>query len=202
MKKICVFLDNGHGSNTPGKCSPNGLFKEYKWARDIVKRLHIKLSDMGIKTYIVTPEEQDVALSVRVNRINKKYAELKKDYECILISIHNNAAGNDKHWHNASGWSVFVSKNASTKSKELAKLLYEECEKRNLKGNRWVPPCKYWEANYTILAKTNCPAVLTENLFQDNKTDYNFLRRVDGNESIISLHVDGILKYIKYLEEL
>ena len=202
MKKICVFLDNGHGSNTPGKCSPNGLFKEYKWARDIVKRLHIKLSDMGIKTYIVTPEEQDVALSVRVNRINKKYAELKKDYECILISIHNNAAGNDKHWHNASGWSVFVSKNASTKSKELAKCLYEECEKRNLKGNRWVPACKYWEANYTILAKTNCPAVLTENMFQDNKTDYNFLRRVDGNESIISLHIDGILKYMKYLEEL
>lgn len=203
MKKLCVFLDNGHGSNTSGKCSPNGLFREYKWARDIVKRLHVKLNNMGIMTFNVTPEEQDVALSVRVNRINKKYAELKKEgYECILISVHNNAAGNDKKWHTACGWSVYVSKNSSAKSKELAKLLYEQCEARNLKGNRWTPPGKYWEANYTILAKTNCPAVLTENMFMDNKTDYNFLNRMDGCQTIIDLHVDGIMKYKEYLENL
>ena len=80
--------------------------------------------------------------------------------------------------------------------------MYEQCEARNLKGNRWTPPGKYWEANYTILAKTNCPAVLTENMFMDNKTDYNFLNRMDGSQAIIDLHVDGIMKYKEYLEKL
>jgi N-acetylmuramoyl-L-alanine amidase len=197
MKKICVFLDNGHGVNTPGKCSPNGLFREYKWTRDIVKQLRVKLNNIDIMTYTVTPEETDISLTTRVNRVNKKYAELKaKGYECVLISVHNNAAGGDGKWHDANGWSVFVSKNSSSKSKKFAAMLYEECEKFNLKGNRWVPACKYWEANYTILAKTNCPAVLTENMFQDNKNDYNLLNKQEFNEKIVDLHVNGILKYI------
>jgi N-acetylmuramoyl-L-alanine amidase len=35
-----ILLDNGHGVNTPGKCSPKKAdgtrFKEYKFARTIV----------------------------------------------------------------------------------------------------------------------------------------------------------------------
>ena len=38
-----ILIDNGHGINTPGKCSPDGKFREYKYAREIaievVKRL-------------------------------------------------------------------------------------------------------------------------------------------------------------------
>jgi hypothetical protein len=29
MKKLCVFLDNGHGSNPPGKYSPDKSILEY-----------------------------------------------------------------------------------------------------------------------------------------------------------------------------
>ena len=30
-----VLIDNGHGSNTPGKCSPDGRLKEYAYTREI-----------------------------------------------------------------------------------------------------------------------------------------------------------------------
>ena len=30
---LTVILDNGHGANTPGKCSPDKSLLEYKWAR-------------------------------------------------------------------------------------------------------------------------------------------------------------------------
>jgi hypothetical protein len=30
-----ILTDNGHGSNTPGKCSPDVRFKEYKYTREI-----------------------------------------------------------------------------------------------------------------------------------------------------------------------
>ena len=30
-----ILIDNGHGENTPGKSSTDGLFREYKYAREI-----------------------------------------------------------------------------------------------------------------------------------------------------------------------
>jgi len=196
--KVCVFLDNGHGCNTKGKCSPDKSILEYKWCREIVCYIHNELMKLGIQTFIVTPEQGDTSLNERVRRINKKYTELKKQgYTCFLISVHINAAGNDGKWHDASGWTGWVSKNSSKASKRLAQCLYNEAEKNGLKGNRWVPDCKYWEANYKILHDTNCPAVLTENMFQDNKEDVKFLLSERGKELIVSTHIQGILKYIK-----
>jgi N-acetylmuramoyl-L-alanine amidase len=198
MKKVCVFLDNGHGNNTKGKCSPDKSLLEYKWCREIVVMLHNALIKLGINTFIVTPEVSDITLNERVRRINKKYTEMKKQgYTCFLISVHNNAAGADNKWHDASGWTGWVSKNSSKSSKRLAQCLYNEAEKNGLKGNRWVPQCKYWEANYKILHDTNCPAVLTENMFQDNKEDVKFLLSERGKELIVATHIQGILKYIQ-----
>lgn len=197
MKKVCVFLDNGHGNNTKGKCSPDKSLLEYKWCREIVVMLHNALIKLGINTFIVTPEVSDITLNERVRRINKKYTEMKKQgYTCFVISVHNNAAGADNKWHDASGWTVWVSKNSSKSSKRLAQCLYNEAEKNGLKGNRWVPQYKYWEANYKILHDTNCPAVLTENMFQDNKEDVKFLLSERGKELIVATHIQGILKYI------
>ena len=197
MKKLCVLLDNGHGSNTKGKCSPDKRILEYKWCREIANMIYNELNKLGIAVFNITPEFTDVSLTERVNRANKHYKTMKnKGYHCILISIHINAAGSDGKWHDARGWTGWISKKASKNSKRLAQLLYAEADKQGLKGNRWVPECKYWEANYTITTKTNCPAVLTENMFQDNKEDVNFLMSKEGKEKIVKLHIDGILKYM------
>ena len=40
------------------------------------------------------------------------------------------------------------------------------------------------------------PAVLTENLFMDNHTDCNFLLSKEGQQSLVDLHVDGIISYL------
>jgi N-acetylmuramoyl-L-alanine amidase len=119
-----------------------------------------------------------------------------KGYTCCLISIHINASGSDNKWHNASGWTVWISKNASNNSKNLAQIIYKEALKEGLKGNRWVPNENYWVQNYTILYKSNCPAILTENLFQDNLSDMYYLLSEDGKETITRIHINGIRKYI------
>ena len=33
--KTVVLVDNGHGKETPGKRSPDGSFREYRWAREV-----------------------------------------------------------------------------------------------------------------------------------------------------------------------
>ena len=193
MKKI--LIDNGHGVNTLGKCSPDRSFLEYKYCREIAREVVARLVKLGYDAILVTPEETDISLSARVKRINSWCNKLGAS-NCLSISIHNNAAGGDGKWKTATGWSVYVSKNASSNSKKLARLLYEEAEKRGLKGNRSVPAEKYWVQSLAMCRDTKCPAVLTENMFMDNKQDKEFLLSKEGREKIIDLHVQGIIKYI------
>ena len=197
MKKLCILLDNGHGSNTKGKCSPDKSILEYAWCRDVVSIMYNELTKLNILVKIITPELTDISLSERVRRINKYYADMKAlGYQCLLISVHINAADSDDKWHDATGWTVWVSQNASKNSKRFAQISYNNADKAGLKGNRWVPECKYWEANYKILRDSNCPAVLTENLFQDNKEDVKILLSPEGKAKIVKLHIESILQYI------
>ena len=191
---IYVILDNGHGYDTPGKCSPDKRLYEWSWNRDIVRRISAKLNELNIPNEILVTEDFDVSLNERVNRANKMSLMAKKQgLESILISIHINAAGNGG-WKSANGWSVWVSNNSSVKSREFAQILYAEAEELGLKGNRSTPKERYWTANFYILKNTNCPAVLTENMFQDNKDDVEFLLSEEGKNKITELHIEAIKK--------
>ena len=115
----------------------------------------------------------------------------------MLVSVHLNAAGADGKWHNARGFSSHVARNASANSKRLAKLLWDEAIENGLKGNRFVPTQGYHIHNLAICRDTNCPAVLTENLFMDNEEDAEVLLSLKGKNDIIRSHVDAIIKYIE-----
>ena len=190
---MLVLLDNGHGIDTPGKCSPDKRLKEYAYTREIVKEIYSQLTKEGIEAYILVPEEKDISLSERVKRANKKYIE---NNQAILISVHCNAAGADGNWHSAKGWSVFVAQNASKNSKKLADCLAEKAEAQNIKVSYQLPGQSYWVQSLAMCRDTKCPAVLTENLFQDNQEDVNFLLSDEGKQAIVRLHVEGIKKYI------
>lgn len=196
-----ILIDNGHGANTPGKCSPDGRLREYAWSRECAKRLVAALEKKGYDAELITPEASDVKLQTRVSRVNN-ICKAVGARNCLLVSIHNNAGGGDGKWHDACGWSVFVSKNASENSKKLARMLTAEAMKRELMGNRSVPIQKYWTWSWTdkdiyILEKSACPAVLTENMFQDHKGDVDYLLSEEGMTELVDLHVDGITKYVE-----
>ena len=190
-----ILIDNGHGYNTPGKCSPDGRLREYKYTREVAAVVVSKLKALGYDAELVTPETYDVSLNTRVRRINEICRKVGAK-NVLVVSIHNNAAKGDGKWHDATGWSGWVAPNASTNSKRLAQALYAEAERRSLKGNRSVPPCKDWVGNFAIIRDTLCPAVLTENLFQDNREDVNFLLSDKGREAIAQLHIKGVINYI------
>lgn len=199
MKNLVVIIDNGHGKNTPGKCAPDKSLFEWEWTREIAAMLCTRLYGINtIQTVILVPEEQDVSLKERVRRVNTIVHDAKiAGKEVLLISIHINAAGCGGNWKTASGWSVWVSNNASDKSKQFAQIAYSEALSLHLKGNRVVPKEQYWSSNFYILKNTLCPAVLTENMFMDNKDDVQFLNSEKGKQTIVQLHYNAILKYIE-----
>ena len=193
-----VLIDNGHGEDTLGKCSPDKRLREYAYCREIARRVSRQLSLHGIDAILITPEEKDVALRERVRRVNSWARKLGKE-NVLMVSIHNNAAGSDGKWHTATGFSVFISKNASDKSKRLARIFTENAAAMGLGGNRSVPKEKYWVRSLAMTRDTICPAVLTENLFQDNKEDVAFLMSEEGMRAVTELHVKSIKDYIKSL---
>ena len=193
-KDYIILLDNGHGVNTPGKQSPDGLLKEYAYTREIVKRIFNSLKELGYEPYILVPETDDVSLSMRVKRANNIYNASNK--KAILISVHCNAAGADGKWHSAKGWSVFVAQNASANSKKLADCLKKAADDEKLKVRLQHSNKSYWVQSLAVCRDTNCPAVLTENMFQDNKEDVEFLLSEDGKKKITELHVNGIINYL------
>ncbi len=197
-----ILIDAGHGFDTPGKQSPDGLLKEYAWARDIAKRLEAKLKQLGFDAQRITPEENDVKIATRVSRINAICNSVGAN-NVLLISIHNNAAGHGT-WGTGKGFSVFVSKNASANSKKCAAMFTDEAIAHKVMGNRSIPVGKYWTWSWTksdigILKNSACPAVLTENMFMDNKEDCSFLLSEAGKQTIVDLHVAAIQKYVKSL---
>ena len=191
-------MDAGHGKDTPGKCAPDKSLYEWQWTREIVAMLCERLYGLeNVQTVILVPEEIDVPLKERVRRVNTIYHDAKiEGKECLLISVHINAAGHGT-WKNASGWSCWVSNNASGKSKQFAQISYREAVSLGLQGNRVAPKENYWCSNFYILKNTTCPAVLTENMFQDNKDDVAFLKSEEGKEKIVELHFNAIKKYLE-----
>lgn len=196
MKKI--LIDNGHGSNTPGKRSPDGLFREYAYTREIAAEVAYKLRREGYDAELLVPELYDVKILERVHRVNVK-CQTYGASSVLLVSIHCNAAGNGKEWMNARGWEAWTSP-GQTEGDKLAECLYEAAMEVFEPG---TPIRSDWgdgdwdkENHFTILSKTLCPAVLTENFFQDNKEDVDFLFSEEGREAIIRCHVEGIKRYI------
>lgn len=194
MENFKVILDAGHGKDTAGKRSPDGRLLEYAYAREIAVRLERELKARGYDAQRIVPEENDISLKERCERANRIYAATGK--KAILVSIHCNAAGADGKWHDARGWSAYVSRNASKKSKELACRLIDAAETQGLKVRRYSQDEPYWTQNLAICRDTNCPAVLTENLFQDNREDVDYLLSEKGKQTIVELHVQGIMAYL------
>ena len=197
---MVILADPGHGIDTLGKRSPDGRLREYKYAREIAAEVVKRLKTMDYNAQLLVTEENDISLGTRCKRVN----DICKHFgtsNVLLVSIHLNAKGIGSAWMDARGWQACVSLNSSAKSKQLASFLFDAAQAQGLKMRSPKAGQKWWAQNLAICRDTNCPAVLTENLFQDNKQDVEFLLSDKGREAIINLHVNGIINYIKSLEK-
>ena len=192
-----ILLDNGHGVETRGKRSPDGVLREYAYNREIARAIHQHLQLRGIDSELVVSEEADISLYERCRRIN--VAAMRNGIaDTALISIHVNAAGKGDQWINATGWCAYTFPGDS-RSDKLATCLYKSA-KRYLPGKRlrtdYSDGDPDFEAPFYILKHTYCSAVLTENMFMDALPDYRFLLSEEGKRAIVNLHVDGIQNWI------
>lgn len=196
MRKLYVLIDNGHGIDTWGKRSPDEAIREYLYTRNLATAIYTELLKYEyIQPILITPELQDIPLSTRVKRINS-YCSKYGAKNCIMISLHLNAAGNGQ-WTTATGWECYTTPKDNN-SDRLATYLYFYASSI-LKGQKiradYTDGDPDKEANFYIIKGANCPAVLTESFFMDSKKDYEYLLSEEGFNNIVDVHVKAILKW-------
>lgn len=190
---MIVIIDNGHGVDTVGKCSPvwsdGSRLYEYEFNRDETARIAYHCKMNGIRFIILVPEMRDISLEERVRRANAIYDSIAE--ECFLLSIHANAGM-------GTGFEVWTSK-GKTKSDEYASIFMEEAE-RELKEFKmrkdYTDGDSDKEEQFYILRHTKCPAIITENLFMDTERDCRFLMSEEGRERIAEFHFRAIKRIV------
>ena len=193
-----IILSPAHAQDTPGKQSPDGVFKEYEFSRKILSQVMINLKDKRIPCEYLAPENEPSISSIYYNRVlptNKIWAETKGN--CIYFALHTNAAGNGKNWLEARGVCAFTSR-GQTKSDEYAELLYKDLKKEfsDLTPKN-QPEWYFWrglrEENFIELM-SNPPCILLEWLFQDSKEDIVLLENEEINNRLIKIITDFLIK--------
>ena len=189
---ICVLVESGHGKIlnnvylTSGKQSPewaDGLkiYEGYSCgllANDLVS----SLQKNDIDAFLLNSEAYDYTNLVRAERVN---SWMKVDPRIIFISLHHNAQPTDKADYTdkygikgylkggATGIEIFTSV-GQTKSDLIATYIYTELshEFTDVKFRcDWSDKDADKEANFTVLAASQSPAVLIELLFMTTYSD-------------------------------
>ena len=150
-----ILIDNGHGSNTPGKCSPDRRYYEWSYTRQIAAAIVRQLKYAGYDADLLVPEDYDVSLRTRVERANTWCRQLGKRNVC-LVSIHTNAAGNGRQWRSARGWTCYTSR-GQTAGDHLATCLYEAAS-LHLPGHKirkdYSDGDPDWQSDFSLLTTT------------------------------------------------
>lgn len=191
MSHYTWILDAGHGGLTkdgryttaPGKMHTfeDGLvFYEGVNNRAIVNKLVALMSRDGYNVALVHDEIEDTPLTTRVLRADALYA---KNKACIYLSVHSDAMPDGSHGK-ASGMSIYTSR-GQTKSDKIADIIAQSYAKHlsewKLRQDQ-VDGDADMEADFYVLRKTDCPAVLLENLYFDNRREAEFLMSDVGQE--------------------
>lgn len=181
-----IVLDAGHGYNTAGKKSPDGL-KEYEINRAIssyAKVFLIGYSD--VQVFFTHNDKNDVPLKTRTDYANS----IKAD---CFISIHANAAGNGKDWNSAEGIETYVYPSASSKAKSLAEKVQTNMIVATGLKNRGVKT-----ANFHVLRETKMASILVECGFMTNKQEAKLLHSETYRKACGEAIAKGIVEEYKF----
>lgn len=189
VAKYKVCLDAGHGGTENANGSPDGSYKEHRAMLDIAKRLKSYLEKMDIAVVMTRDEDESVSLVSRASIANSAKAD-------IYISLHSNAVGgasaDAEGWGGAEGLCIFTYGKGETLARNVlaSKILaVMEAEGVTIHGNG------LFHASYTVLARTNMPAVLIEHGFHTNREEVELLKTESYRDKLALCTAKAVCDY-------
>lgn len=178
-----IALDAGHGLNTPGKQTPDGI-KEWLLndkVRDKVLNI-LAAYDVSIINTDNDEGNVDESLASRVNAYRKAGVD-------AFVSIHHNAYTGK--WNNATGVEVFVDVNCTSRDLQLANAIYTRLVKYTGMTGRGVK-----RLNFAVINQNTIPAVLVEGGFMDGTKDYKIITSDEGQTAYAKAVAEGLVEFL------
>lgn len=206
MKRLWM-IDAGHGGldgagiyHTPGKkqyffTQHNQSAYEGAYNRLVAGYLMAMLANAGKKFEYLTPGFEDISLGDRVTKANQLYA---KDKSAVYLSIHGNSATADIKGDGSRAHGDEIYTSTGTTSSDKFASVFAEVYKASFPNRTYrldgsAPDHK--QANFYVLRKTAGPAVLFENGFFDNWTEWStWMNTEAGQRAYAKAIFDGIEK--------
>lgn len=177
-----IALDAGHGRNTAGKCTPDGIH-EWELNSAVCNYITEYLKDYAeiIRTDDTTGNT-DISLSTRRS---------KAVNNCdILISIHHNAL-NDNKFSSVTGVETFTHTSyANKQAQEIAELLVNNISSKTGLRKRGAK-----QARLSVIATSKIPAVLCEGGFMDGEKDSYYIRTEEGQRTYAKAVAEVLINY-------
>ena len=194
-----LILDAGHSFDTKGKCNAKENFYEWEFNNNMQYKIKSRCEELGIKVFLTNPNPNkvsDLPLTTRANLANDYWIKNNK-CKAIFISIHANAFSNS----NTRGTETYHATNASTTSKNFAKVLNDNIVKAMKELDPASEDRGVKTENFTVIYKASMPSVLCEYGFYSNSEDLKILK--NNKDELVEATVKAICQYfnIEYKEK-
>ena len=178
-----IALDAGHGMNTAGKQTPDGI-KEWELNDKVRDKVVAMLKDYDVE--FIFPDNNEGVIDEGLTKRRTMYVNEDVD---AAVSIHHNAYKGT--WCTATGVGVYVDRNATAKDLELANLI-----RAKLPGYVGLKDRGINKANFTVIYQNTIPAVLVEGGFMDNKKDYAVITSDAGQTAYAKAVAEALIEFV------
>ena len=186
-----LILDAGHAKDTKGKNNLKENFYEWEFNNDMQYKIKSRCEDLGITVFLTNPNPStvsDIALSTRASLANDYWLRKSKP-KSMFISLHANAFSSDT----ARGTETYIAKNASTTSKNFAKVLNDNIVNTMKQVDSGAKDRGVKTENFTVIYKAAMPSVLVEYGFYTNLNDLKILK--NNRNELVEATVKAICDY-------
>ncbi|MDY6913406.1 MAG: N-acetylmuramoyl-L-alanine amidase [Planctomycetota bacterium] len=174
-----VALDPGHGGRDSGAISVGGYY-EKTVNLAVCRMVRRELLSRGVEVTMTRMDDTFVELNERAAIANIAEVDL-------FVSIHADSARN----RTARGFTVYVARSASRPSLAAA-----ECVRGRL-GTIGAPDRGVRQANFRVLVRTSCPAVLVEMGYLSNIREAARLARSGYQNRLAQAIADGVCDFLQ-----
>jgi len=189
--KYIITLDPGHGGYDPGKIGVDGS-QEKNINLRITLALKQKLTDMGFVVYMTREDDSSLNTkatgTMKTSDLNHRIQIVAEHQSDLFISIHQNSF-TDPSVHGAQVFYLTDSKQGKLLAESIHGSIQSNIDpdnERPVKGN----------AEYMILKKSPCPAVIVECGFLSNPDECKALTSADYQDAMAAAIAEGIWYFI------